>query len=136
MEVKERPRAESEITTLALPQLGELAQLHQQRLYVIKVLLRCMPHASSMTLDVKATQEPTCTCRAATIAWPRPRKLSAGRRPLSGPAACTGPAGSGGDREPGVRAHCQGHVPIGGDQVTGRAREARSAWPRRYGFRQ
>ncbi len=50
-------RVPREVTAPALPQLGELAKFRQQRLYAIKVFQRCVPHVSSMTLDVKATQE-------------------------------------------------------------------------------
>jgi len=50
VEMKERPGSPREVTPLTLTQLGEPAQLHQQRLQAIKVFLRCMPHASSMTL--------------------------------------------------------------------------------------
>jgi hypothetical protein len=56
VEVKERLGAPREITALALPQLGEPAQLHQQCLQAVKVILRRVPHGSSMTWDVKATQ--------------------------------------------------------------------------------
>jgi hypothetical protein len=50
-------------------QLRELAQLRQQRLQLVKILLRCVPHVSSITLDVRAAQEagnPACDPRAIT----------------------------------------------------------------------
>ncbi len=57
VEVQERPGSPRKITALALPQLGQFAELRQQRLQAIKTFLRCMPHTSSMTPDVRATQE-------------------------------------------------------------------------------
>lgn len=56
VEVKERPIAPGKGAARALPQLRELAQLGQQRLQLIKVVLRCMPHGSSITSDVRPAQ--------------------------------------------------------------------------------
>jgi len=61
VEVKERPRSSRKIAALALPQLGQFAELRQQRRQAIKIFLRCMPHTSSMAPDVRAMQEPPCT---------------------------------------------------------------------------
>ena len=58
VEVGERPGSPREITALALLQLGELTQFHQQCLDVVKVVRCRMPHPSSMTLDVTAAQTP------------------------------------------------------------------------------
>jgi len=49
VKVQERTGTPREVATLALPQRGELAQLNQQGLHLIKVLLRRMPHRSSIT---------------------------------------------------------------------------------------
>jgi len=57
VKVKERPAASRKVASLALSQLRKLAQLRQQRLQLIKILLRCMPHGSSITLDVRTAQE-------------------------------------------------------------------------------
>jgi hypothetical protein len=58
VEVEEGPRALGEVTALALAQLRELTKLSQEFLQPVKVLLRCVPHASSMTMHAAAAQEP------------------------------------------------------------------------------
>lgn len=64
MEMKQCTVGSREAAALALPQLRQLAQLRQQRLKLIKVFPRCMPHASSMPLDAWTSQEPTLTGRS------------------------------------------------------------------------
>jgi hypothetical protein len=67
VEVKERSVAPGKVAAPALSQLRELAQLPQQRCQLIKVLLRCMTHTSSITLDVgqrKEAGDPACDPRA------------------------------------------------------------------------
>jgi hypothetical protein len=80
MEVEERPRAPGEVTGLALSQLGKPAQLREQCLQAIKVVLRGVPHGPSMTSDVTAAQAPgpgrPATASAAWAPAGRGRHLS------------------------------------------------------------
>lgn len=50
VEMKERSRTPREGAALALTQLRELAELHEQCLDLIKVFRRCVPHTQIMTL--------------------------------------------------------------------------------------
>jgi hypothetical protein len=56
MEVQDRARTSRKVTTLALPQLWEFAQLLQQLLQAIKVLRGCMPHVLRMAPGALVTQ--------------------------------------------------------------------------------
>jgi hypothetical protein len=56
MEMEKCAIAPRERTAFALAQLRQLAQFDQQRLYLIKIFLGCMPHASSITQDLRAPQ--------------------------------------------------------------------------------
>jgi hypothetical protein len=67
VEVKQRPAAPRKVAAPALSQLRELAQLRQQRLQLVEVLLRCVPHVSSITLDVRAAQEKLVIRRAIRV---------------------------------------------------------------------
>jgi hypothetical protein len=57
MEVQERARVSRKVTAPAFLQLWELAQLTQQFLQAIEVLLVRMPHVPSMAPGAGATQE-------------------------------------------------------------------------------
>jgi proteasome activator-like protein len=52
MEVQEGVRSPGEVAAFALPQLRELTQLGQQRRQAVKILLRCVPHSSSIVVGV------------------------------------------------------------------------------------
>src|SRR5215470_12156578 len=56
VEMKKRRGSPRKIAALSLTQLGEFAQFREQRLYPIKIFLRCVPHASSMAEAAAALQ--------------------------------------------------------------------------------